>query len=75
MSDAHLDRAGLAGLVLLVRYRAGVVGETRRTVHAVRVPAGGPVGVLAARCGAVLTPGDLEVGDEDLLSAVIGCCL
>lgn len=49
------------GPVLLVRYRPGVVGETRRTVQVVEASLVVPGSdVLSALCGAVLTSGELE---------------
>ena len=62
MGIAHggLPAVTEAGRVVLVRYRRGVVGETFRTVHVVTL-SGRQGGVVGARCGAMLMPGDLEV--------------
>ena len=46
--------------VVLVRYRPGVIGETARTVHVVRLPTDEGVGVVGALCGAVLMVHDIE---------------
>ncbi len=47
--------------VLLVRLLPGVVGESRRLVHAVPVPIGGPVPErLTAYCGEQIQPGQAE---------------
>lgn len=61
--------AAMTGAFLLVRFRRGVVGESRRTVHLVPVPAGGltPGGVdeypheLSALCGQTFAPGKTEL--------------
>jgi hypothetical protein len=51
--------------VLLVRYRPGVVGLTRRVVHVVPLPAGAPASHrLTAYCGAVIEPGQVELMDR-----------
>jgi hypothetical protein len=49
--------------VLLICYRAGVIGETQRTVHAVPLLPGrrSAQGMLTALCGAILTPAELEI--------------
>jgi hypothetical protein len=49
-----------AGQVVLVRYRPGVVGETARTVHVVRLPTGEQAGALGTMCGAALLLEDIE---------------
>lgn len=49
-----------AALVVLVRYRVGVVGETMRTVHVVPLRTGRPTGALSAVCGAILMSDGLE---------------
>jgi hypothetical protein len=52
-----------AAPVLLVRYRAGVVGETRRTVHVVALlpDSRSAQGMLTALCGALLSAAKLEI--------------
>lgn len=52
-----------AAPVLMVRYRAGVIGETKRTVHAValRPASKSAEGTLTALCGTILNPDELEV--------------
>lgn len=68
-----------AALVLLVRYRAGVVGDTRRAVHVVPpLPASRSAeGMLTALCGAILSPAELEVVSfregMPCLACVFGC--
>jgi hypothetical protein len=48
--------------LLLVRYRAGVVGERARQCHLVPVPAGGGLpSSLVALCGAEFAPGEVEL--------------
>ena len=42
--------------VLLVRLRAGVVGETRRSVHVVPFSTVGNGGVMVAYCGLPIVP-------------------
>ncbi|MBV9011181.1 MAG: hypothetical protein JO272_03885 [Pseudonocardiales bacterium] len=53
------------GPVLMVRYRAGVIGETQRTIHAVRLlPANTSAeGTLTALCDTILNPADLDIVD------------
>ena len=48
--------------VLLIRFKPGVVGETRRTVHVVPAPDGGAMpDVLTAYCGQQFPPGVIEL--------------
>lgn len=54
--------------LLLVRFRRGVVGETKRVVHLVAAPDGGQVPeVLTAYCGTEFRP-----GETDLLPGIQG---
>lgn len=47
--------------VALLRYRAGVAGETARIVHLVPLPPGGQMGAAGvALCGALLCPDEVE---------------
>lgn len=46
--------------VLLVRHRAGVIGQLGRTVHLVPMPPDCEAGVVAARCGCLLCPEEME---------------
>jgi len=48
--------AGDSVAVLLVRLRAGVVGETRRSVHVVPYSSLGRGGVMVAYCGLPIVP-------------------
>jgi hypothetical protein len=51
--------------VLLVRLKRGVVGESRRTVHVVRLPQGNEVSdTLTAYCGEQIDPGKAEMLPE-----------
>ncbi len=52
--------AAVAGPVVLVRYRPGVVGETARVVHVVSLPTGEQAGVVGAVCGVTLLLEDIE---------------
>jgi hypothetical protein len=72
-----------SGPMLLVRFRRGVVGESRRTVHLVPTPPGGlsPNGIdefpheLSALCGQTFAPGQAELlssmGGAPCLTCVI----
>jgi hypothetical protein len=47
--------------MVFARYRAGLVGETRRLCHVVELPAGDTVpDALSALCGEAFPPGVLE---------------
>jgi hypothetical protein len=46
--------------VILVRFKPGVVGESRRTIHVVPIPNGEVPIELTALCGQVFTPGAAE---------------
>ncbi len=48
--------------VMLVRYRAGVTGQTARTVHLVAVPDQRVAGAVATLCGALLDLDEIEAG-------------
>ncbi|GDY31059.1 hypothetical protein [Gandjariella thermophila] len=62
--------------VLLVRLRPGVVGESRRVVHVVPVPAGSAVpAVLVAYCGARIPPGAAELLPEPAGMPCTACLL
>lgn len=50
--------------VLLVRLRAGVVGERRRSVHVVPFPVRDREGLLVAYCGLPIVPVLAEYLDE-----------
>jgi hypothetical protein len=53
--------------VILVRFRPGVVGERRRTIHVVPIPEGDvPPVELTALCGQVFRPGTAERLDSSL---------
>ena len=60
--------------VLLVRKRAGVVGETQRTCHLVPLPDDGhsPV-ALVAYCGEHIQPGEAELLSQPSGMPCIGC--
>jgi hypothetical protein len=56
------DPAPATPPVLLARYLPGVVGESRRTVHLIPLPAGGGAGAAGvALCGALLHPDAVEM--------------
>lgn len=47
--------------VLFVRFKLGLVGESRRTVHVVPAPVGGEMtAVLVAYCGQTFEPGQAD---------------
>lgn len=50
----------VAGAVVLVRYRRGVVGETARCVHVVPLATGNRAGAVRALCGAVLPLAEMD---------------
>jgi hypothetical protein len=53
--------------VILVRFKPGVVGERRRTIHVVPMPDGGvPPVELTALCGQAFSPGTAERLDSSL---------
>lgn len=62
--------------VLLVRFRPGVVGLTRRVVHVVPMPDGGAVPEqLTANCGLVIDRAQVELLDGPVGSPCELCLL
>jgi hypothetical protein len=53
--------------ILLVRYRRGLVGESKRVVHIVPVPDSTDITRLTAYCGQLFNPGEAElVGEQGM---------
>lgn len=50
--------------LLLVRQRAGVLGQSDRTVHLLPLPPDGATGVMAALCGGLLRLEEIEAADS-----------
>lgn len=62
--------------VLLVRYRPGMVGESRRLVHIASVPdTGGPLVSLTAYCGHQFSSGEAELVGEGQGAPCFACLL
>lgn len=62
MNTQAVPAAADQGPLLVVRFKRGLVGETRRTCHLVPVATDGPVPiVLIALCGQEFRPGQAEV--------------
>jgi hypothetical protein len=60
--------------VLLVRKRAGVVGETQRTCHLVPMPDDDSTPVaLTAYCGELIHRGEAELLDQPSGMPCVGC--
>ncbi|RDI27600.1 hypothetical protein [Lentzea flaviverrucosa] len=59
--------------VLLVRKRAGVVGETQRTCHLVPVPDGDTPLALTAYCGELIRQGEAELLDRPSGMPCVDC--
>ena len=60
--------------VLLVRKRAGVVGETQRTCHLVPMPDDDPTPLaLTAYCGELIHRGEAELLTEPSGMPCVGC--
>jgi hypothetical protein len=51
------------GMLAMVRFRRGVVGESRRVCHLIPVPSGPVPAQLTALCGESIFPGEAEVLD------------
>ncbi|MEV6715678.1 hypothetical protein AB0M48_26965 [Lentzea sp. NPDC051208] len=59
--------------VLLVRKRAGVVGETQRTCHLVPVPDDDTQVALTAYCGELIHRGEAELLTQPSGMPCVGC--
>ncbi|SFR20121.1 hypothetical protein SAMN04488564_105124 [Lentzea waywayandensis] len=59
--------------VLLVRKRAGVVGETQRTCHLVPVPDDDTLLALTAYCGELIYQGEAELLAQPSGMPCVGC--
>jgi hypothetical protein len=62
-------------VVLFVRFRTGVVGESRRSVHIVPVPGQDTFDQLTAYCGQTFRTGEAELVDTNLGSMPCELCV